>query len=80
VVKTATATKRSNRKGGLPDLPETILLRRRVPVKEGAALLDMHEDTLRKNHPEVIEKYGPRLERVEIGRILELGRAKTTTK
>jgi hypothetical protein len=56
----------------LPPLSDTLALRRKIKVKEAAALNSMHEDTFRKNFPETIVHLGPRLDVVELGVALNL--------
>jgi hypothetical protein len=66
----------SPRKAPPKQLPEALALRRRIPVPEAAAILDIHEDTFRKHYPDLITRVGPRLERVELGTVLAIGQPK----
>jgi hypothetical protein len=56
----------------LPHLPEALALRRKIKVREAAALNAMHEDTFRKNFPETIIHLSDRLDVVELGTALNL--------
>jgi hypothetical protein len=47
---------------------------RRIPVQDAAALLSIHVDTFEAHFGHLIEKVGPRLRRVELGRVLDLAR------
>ena len=67
----------SSRKAPPTELPEVLALRRRIAVKQAAAILDIHEDTFRKHFGDLIRRVGPRLERVEIGDVLKIGQSKT---
>jgi len=51
-------------------------LNRMIPVKEGAEIIDIHEDTFRKHYAHLIVKIGPRLDRVRIGDVYAIGRPK----
>jgi hypothetical protein len=57
-------------------LPDALALRRRIPVPEAAAILDVHPDTFRAHYSNLIIRVGPRLERVELGEVLNIGKAK----
>jgi predicted ArsR family transcriptional regulator len=63
-------------KKSLPELSETLALRRKISVSEAAGLLDIHHQTFRKHYPHLIERVGPRLERVQLGKVLSLGESK----
>jgi hypothetical protein len=62
----------------LPPLPEALALRRKIKVKQAAALVGMHEDTYRKNFGHTIIHLGPRLDVVELGVALSLGQPKAS--
>ena len=64
------------RKAPPTQLPEAVALRRRIPVQEAAAVLGIHEDTFRKHYPDLIRRVGPRLDRVELGAVLAIGKPK----
>jgi len=57
----------------LPQLPDSLALRRKIKVKEAAALNGIHEDTYRKHFAETIIHLGDRLDVVELGVALSLG-------
>lgn len=58
------------------NLPEAVVLRRQIPVREAAALVGVHEDTFRRHYPQLIKKFGPRLDRVTLGDVLAIGQSK----
>jgi hypothetical protein len=60
----------------LPALPEAVALRRKITVNEAAALVGVHEDTFRKHFSHLIQRVGPRLDRVRLGDALAVGESK----
>jgi hypothetical protein len=60
-----------------PDLTRWLTLRRKIPVKEAAAINDISEDSFRRNHAHLIKKVGPRRDAVEIGDAIAIGKPKT---
>ena len=56
-----------------PALPEAVALRRKITVPEAAAIVGVHEDTFRKHFSHLIQKVGPRLDRVRLGDALKVG-------
>jgi hypothetical protein len=57
----------------LPPLPDALALKRKIKVKQAAALLDMHEDSFRKHFGHTIIRLAPRHDVVELGVVLALG-------
>jgi hypothetical protein len=57
---------------------ERLALRRKISVREAAALNDMHEDTFRKHHGDLIKRVGARRDVVALGDALAIGESKGT--
>jgi hypothetical protein len=57
-------------------LPEAIARRRKISVQAASAMVDVHEDTFRKHYSHLITRVGPRLERVTLGDVLDIGEPK----
>ena len=55
----------------------TLALRKKVSVKEAAALNNIHEDTFRRNYGHLIKKVSPRRDAVELGDALAVGDPRT---
>jgi hypothetical protein len=64
------------RKVDIP-LPEAVALRRKISVQEAAAMVGVHEDTFRRHFGHLIRRVGPRLDRVTLGEVLEIGGSKS---
>jgi hypothetical protein len=60
-----------------PVYPDWVTLKRKIPVPEAADLLSIHPDTFVTHYAELIEDIGPRLKRVELGRVLNIKQSKT---
>jgi hypothetical protein len=58
-------------------LPEAVALRRKISVQEAASMVGVHEDTFREHFPHLIKRVGPRLDRVVLGEVLEIGQSKS---
>jgi hypothetical protein len=57
--------------------PDWLALKRKIPVKEAAALNDVSEDSFRRHYSHLIKKVTPRRDAVELGDALTLPPAKT---
>jgi hypothetical protein len=56
-------------------LSEKLQLRQKIRVKDAARLNAMHEDTFRKEYPQLIKKVTDRLDVVELGDALAIGQS-----
>jgi hypothetical protein len=52
--------------------PEWLSAKRKVPVCYAAGLLNLSEDSFRREHPELIEQLSPRRYGVTLGKVLAL--------
>ena len=57
--------------------PSWLELRRKIAVREAAALNDMSEDTFRRHYSHLIRKMSPRRDAVELGDALAIGEPKS---
>jgi hypothetical protein len=57
--------------------PSWLEMRRKIPVREAAAINDMSEDTFRRHYPHLIRKISPRRDAVELGDALAIGTPKS---
>jgi hypothetical protein len=57
--------------------PTWLALKRKIPVKEAAALNDMSEDSFRRHYSHLIKKVSPRRNAVELGDALAIGESKS---
>jgi hypothetical protein len=55
--------------------PTWLALKRKVSVKEAAALNNISEDTFRRRYPRLIRQVSPRRDAVELGDALSVGSA-----
>jgi hypothetical protein len=60
-----------------PVYPDWVTLKRKIPVHEAADLLAIHPDTFVTHYAHLIEDIGPRLKRVELGRVLNIKQSKS---
>jgi hypothetical protein len=60
-------------------LPDWLRLHQKIRVSEAARLNAMHEDTFRKEHADKIVKVTDRLEAVELGTAIAIGKPKPKT-
>ena len=58
-----------------PAQPDWLALRKKIRVKEAAALNDVSEDTFRRRYPHLIKKISTRRDAVELGDALAVGSA-----
>jgi hypothetical protein len=61
-----------------PSLTRWLALRKKIPVKEAAALNDLSEDSFRRHHSHLIKQVGPRRDAVELGDAIAIGKPKST--
>jgi hypothetical protein len=54
-------------------LPPDLAAKRKVSVREAAALNDMSEDTFRRNYSHLIKDVSPRRQAVDLGDALAIG-------
>jgi hypothetical protein len=59
-------------------LSPQLQLRQKIRVADAARLNSMHEDTFRKEHSALIKKVADRVEVVELGDALSIGKPKET--
>jgi hypothetical protein len=64
------------RKATIPLSPD-LTRHRRISVQAAADIIDVHEDTFRKHFGHLIHRVGPRLDRVELGDVLSIGKSKS---
>ena len=57
--------------------PDWLALKKKIPVKEAAALNDVSEDTFRRRYPHLIKKISARRDAVELGDALAVGTSKS---
>jgi hypothetical protein len=57
----------------IPPLSRELELRRKISVREAAALNDVSEDTFRRRYSHLIRKISPRRDVVELGAALAIG-------
>jgi hypothetical protein len=60
------------------DIPEELLLKRIVPLKQASELSSLSEDTLRRRYPEKIVKLSERRQGMRLGDALLLNSATAT--
>ena len=53
-------------------LSDDLARRRKISVPEAAAILNVHPDTFKKHYPNLVQKIGPRLERVNLADVLAI--------
>jgi hypothetical protein len=56
--------------------PHWLALKKKIPVKEAAALNDMSEDTFRRRYRHLIKQVSPRRDAVELGDAIAVGTPK----
>jgi hypothetical protein len=56
--------------------PDWLALKRKIPVKDAAALNDISEDTFRRRYRHLIKKISARRDAVELGDALAIGEPK----
>jgi hypothetical protein len=59
-----------------PTKPDWLALKKKIPVKDAAALNDVSEDTFRRRYPHLIKKISARRDAVELGDAIAVGEAK----
>ena len=59
-------------------LPDWLVLRRKISVREAAELNNVSEDTFRRRHPDLIKKVSPRRDAVTLGDALAVGHQEKT--
>jgi hypothetical protein len=57
--------------------PDWLALRKKISVREAAALNDVSEDTFRRRYSHLIKKISPRRDAVELGDALAIGSQET---
>jgi hypothetical protein len=58
---------------------EWLNLRKKISIREAAALNDVSEDTFRRRYPHLIQQVSPRRQAVVLGDALSIGTPKATT-
>jgi hypothetical protein len=56
--------------------PYWLALKKKIPVKDAAALNDVSEDTFRRRYPHLIKKISARRDAVELGDAIAVGTPK----
>jgi hypothetical protein len=59
-----------------PTKPDWLALKKKIPVKEAAALNDVSEDTFRRRYSHLIKKVSARRDAVELGDAIGVGTPK----
>jgi hypothetical protein len=60
----------------MADHTDWLTLRKKISVREAAALNDLSEDSFRRHHSHLIKQVGPRRDAVELGDAIAIGKPK----
>jgi hypothetical protein len=67
----------TTREHAMSNNPDWLALRRKISVKEAAALNNLSEDTFRRRYTHLIKKISPRRDAVEVGDAIAIGEPKS---